>query len=43
MQNMKMTPEKAKFLIDLFVAVSFVAVAAGKYFSQFVDLPEEEI
>ena len=39
---MKMTPEKAKFLIDVCVAISFIAVAAGKYFVSFTDMPEQE-
>ena len=39
---MKISPEKAKFLIDVCFAISFIAVAAGKYFASFTDMPEQE-
>ena len=37
-----MTSAKAKFIIDIFVAISFVAVSAGRYVASLADLPDEE-
>ena len=39
---MKMTSAKAKFLMDLCVAISFIAVSAGRYVASLADLPDEE-
>ena len=39
---MKLSPAQAKFLVDVCVAISFIAVSAGKYFASFTDLPVEE-
>ncbi len=39
---MKMTSAKAKFIIDVCVAISFMAVAAGRYVASLADLPDEE-
>ncbi len=39
---MKITPAQAKFLVDVCVAISFVAVSAGKYFVSFTDMPAVE-
>ena len=36
-----MTTAKAKFIIDVCVAISFVAVAAGRYVASLADLPDE--
>ena len=41
-EQRKMTSAKAKFLIDLCVAISFIAVSAGRYVASLADLPDEE-
>ncbi len=39
---MKLSPAQAKFLVDVCVAISFIAVSAGRYVASLADLPDEE-
>ena len=39
---MKITSEQAKVLVDLCVAISFVAISAGKYLAMFIDQADVE-
>ena len=39
---MNMNSDKARVLVDLCVAISFLAISFGKYFVNFVDIEEED-
>lgn len=39
---MNMNSEKAKVLVDLCVAISFLAISFGKYLVNFVDVEAED-